>query len=156
MSSYQYRKSHCGDKTVVRSSYLHSGTSYTGKMTSLYWFDPLILVIALSTNVSSPYITRPSWARLLKHNFNFQSCLTTDSLNLFLLITRLSKRQTSKWSMRICDITTHHRSMEKALLQKQNQHLLVVYFIANMLHSISSLERVETMSVEIFNLPYLV
>ena len=34
---YQYRKSHCGDKTVVRSSYLHNGISYTGKMTSLYW-----------------------------------------------------------------------------------------------------------------------
>ena len=29
-------KSHCGDKTVVRSSYLHSGISYNGKMTSLY------------------------------------------------------------------------------------------------------------------------
>ena len=25
--SYQYRKSHCGDKTVVRSSYLHNGIS---------------------------------------------------------------------------------------------------------------------------------
>ena len=37
MSSYQYRKSHCGDKTVVRSSYLHDGISYTSKMTSLYW-----------------------------------------------------------------------------------------------------------------------
>ena len=37
MSSYQYRKSHCGDKTVVRSSYLHNGISYTGKMTSWYW-----------------------------------------------------------------------------------------------------------------------
>ena len=37
MSSYQYRKSHCGDKTVVRSSYLHNGISYTGKMSSLYW-----------------------------------------------------------------------------------------------------------------------
>ena len=37
MSSYQYRKSHCGDKTVVRSSYLHNGISYTGKMLSLYW-----------------------------------------------------------------------------------------------------------------------
>ena len=37
MSSYRYRKSHCGDKTVVRSSYLHHGISYTGKMTSLYW-----------------------------------------------------------------------------------------------------------------------
>ena len=32
--SYQYRKSHCGDKTVVRSSYLHNGISYTGKMSS--------------------------------------------------------------------------------------------------------------------------
>ena len=31
MSSYQYRKSHCGDKTVVRSSYLHNGISYTGQ-----------------------------------------------------------------------------------------------------------------------------
>ena len=37
MSSYQNRKSHCGDKTVVRSSYLHKAISYTGKMTSLYW-----------------------------------------------------------------------------------------------------------------------
>ena len=34
--SYQYRKSHCGDKTIVRSFYLHNGTSYTGNMTSLY------------------------------------------------------------------------------------------------------------------------
>ena len=40
MTSYQYKKSHYGDKTVVRSSYLHNGISYTGKMTSLYWFGP--------------------------------------------------------------------------------------------------------------------
>ena len=44
MSSYQYRKSYCGDKTVVRSSYLHNGISYTGKMTSLYWFGTLSLL----------------------------------------------------------------------------------------------------------------
>ena len=36
MSSYQYRKPHCGDKTILRPSYLHNGISYTGKMTSLY------------------------------------------------------------------------------------------------------------------------
>ena len=36
MSSYQYMISHCGDKTVIRSSYLHYGISYTGKMSSLY------------------------------------------------------------------------------------------------------------------------
>ena len=35
--SYQFRKSHCGDKTVVRSSYLHNGIYYTGKISSLYW-----------------------------------------------------------------------------------------------------------------------
>ena len=37
MPSNQCRKSHCGDKTVVRSSYLHNGISYTGKTTYLYW-----------------------------------------------------------------------------------------------------------------------
>ena len=37
MTSYQYRKSHCGDKTILRPSYLHNGISYTGKMRSLYW-----------------------------------------------------------------------------------------------------------------------
>ena len=37
MSSYQYRKSHCGDKTILRSSHLHNGISYSGKTTYLYW-----------------------------------------------------------------------------------------------------------------------
>ena len=37
--SYQYRKSHCGDQTILRPSYLHNGISYTGKMTSLYWIS---------------------------------------------------------------------------------------------------------------------
>ena len=30
MSSYKYRKSHCGDKTVVRSSYLHNRILLSG------------------------------------------------------------------------------------------------------------------------------
>ena len=37
MSSYQYRKSHCGDKTISWPSYLHNGISYTGKTSSVYW-----------------------------------------------------------------------------------------------------------------------
>ena len=48
MLSYQYRESHRGDKTVVRSSYLHNGISYTGKMTFLYWFSPLSLRFVLN------------------------------------------------------------------------------------------------------------
>ena len=47
MSSYQYRKSHCGYKTVVRSSYLHNGISYTGKMSSLYWIGPQVLILTV-------------------------------------------------------------------------------------------------------------
>ena len=33
----------CGDKTVVWSSYLHNGISYTGKTTSLYWISPWVV-----------------------------------------------------------------------------------------------------------------
>ena len=39
-TSYQYSKSHCGDKTILRPSYLYNGISYTGKMTYLYWIGP--------------------------------------------------------------------------------------------------------------------
>ena len=45
MSFYQYRKSHCGDKTILWSSYLHNGISNTGKMTSLYWIGVLAATI---------------------------------------------------------------------------------------------------------------
>ena len=37
MLSYLFRKSQCGDKMIVRSSYLHNGISYTSKIPSLYW-----------------------------------------------------------------------------------------------------------------------
>ena len=49
MSSYQYKKSLCGDKMVVRSSYLHNGFSYTGKMTSLYWIRALVVDLECKT-----------------------------------------------------------------------------------------------------------
>ena len=37
MTPYQYRKSYCGDKTILRPSYLHNEISYTDKRISLYW-----------------------------------------------------------------------------------------------------------------------
>ena len=42
MTSYQYRRSHCGDKTILRLSYLHNGIPYTGKTPSLYWTGALV------------------------------------------------------------------------------------------------------------------
>ena len=50
MPSYQYRKSHCGDKTVVRSSYLHNGMSYTGKMAYFYWISPQVFLGLVEVN----------------------------------------------------------------------------------------------------------
>ena len=49
--SNQYRKSHCGDKTVLRSSYLHNGISYAGKTASLYWIGALISFVLTYYNV---------------------------------------------------------------------------------------------------------
>ena len=44
MSYHQYRKSHCGDKTVLRSSCPHAENSYTGKTASdhnaVYLYGP--------------------------------------------------------------------------------------------------------------------
>ena len=60
MLSYQYRKSHCGDKTVVRSSYLHNGISYTGKTLSLYW------IRAQSTGICSCKVDLEQLVTLIK------------------------------------------------------------------------------------------
>ena len=54
MSSYQYRKSHCGDKTILRPSYLHNGISYIGKMTSLYWIGALAHILNTTTTPPPP------------------------------------------------------------------------------------------------------
>ena len=48
MSSYQYRKSHCGDKTILTSSYLHNGISYTDRTTCLYWIRALVASVPFS------------------------------------------------------------------------------------------------------------
>ena len=53
MLSYQYRKSHCGDKTVVRSSYLHNAISYTSKTTSLYWIAPGAEISKINMSLST-------------------------------------------------------------------------------------------------------
>ena len=37
ISSYQYRKPHCGDKMSLWLPPFHNGSSYTGKIASLYW-----------------------------------------------------------------------------------------------------------------------
>ena len=72
MSSYQYRKSHCGDKTVVRSSYLHNGISYTGKMSSLYWIKALVWGESWDTIVISKRIVTADGVAHIWHQCIFR------------------------------------------------------------------------------------
>ena len=96
MSSYRYRKSHCGDKTVVRSSYLHNGISYTGKMTSLYWFGPLVM----------------------------GGCLMAPShqLNHRLLIANLTLKGKLQWSFNHCST----KKMQLNFYPQNNGHFVLV------------------------------
>ena len=76
MSSYRYRKSHCGYKTILQRSYLHNGNPYTSKRTSLCWILALEIMatvaqILLFQNISchgvdyAEYIGHcPSWRRI--------------------------------------------------------------------------------------------
>ena len=50
MPFYPHRKSHCGDKTILRPSYLHNCISYTGKTTSLYWIGAQIAACSVIQN----------------------------------------------------------------------------------------------------------
>ena len=82
MTSYQYKKSHCGDKTVVRSSYLHNGISYTGKMSSLYWIRPLVSapqgfilthlpLDKMAANLADDFSNEFSWMKMIELWFKF-------------------------------------------------------------------------------------
>ena len=73
MSSYQYRKSHCGDKTVVRSSYLHNGISYTGKMVTLYWISPLVTNGQKASNAKTVFFFVININKLLDKQSSCQS-----------------------------------------------------------------------------------
>ena len=72
MLFYQYRKSHCGDKRVVRSSYIHNGISYTGKMSSLYW-------IRAQGSMDSPYKEPIKWKAFPCHDM---FCSNTNTLSM--------------------------------------------------------------------------
>ena len=74
----QCRGSHCGDQTIVRSSYLHNGISYIGKISSLYWIRPLIplSLAGFSSHtenalcISTQYWTVHSWLQFLALAFH--------------------------------------------------------------------------------------
>ena len=57
ISSYQYRKCHCGGKIILRQSYLHNVISYTGETVPLYWIRDLVAKSTLSQTLLKPMLT---------------------------------------------------------------------------------------------------
>ena len=113
ITSYQYRKSHCGDKTILRPSYLNTGISYTGKMTSLYWIralDPITWSVnthlrctkgewlCIVWNAELVLIMRP--ANVRRHNFvilkSALKCVLTSATTLITLLSTFPT-STHKW-----------------------------------------------------------
>ena len=129
-------KSHCGDKTILRPSYLHNGISYTGKMSSLYWIGAQIPITShrwpsyseessrsrLSRRLCTPYMYH-SWmlwlraclGRLsccLRSQLAILDCTVTGAVYLNILMETLLQwaRQTFAGNFRYQDYNTHvHR-----------------------------------------------
>ena len=69
MPSYQYRKSHCGDKTILWPSYLHNGISYVGNMTFLNYIRALVAQDVPDSKVHGAHLgpLGPRWAPCWPH-----------------------------------------------------------------------------------------
>ena len=87
MSSYQYRKSHCGDKTILRPSYLHNGISYTGKMIFLYRIGALG-----PGNVEIPHAKHT-----VQLSTSYEICIWFELCCGLMLVNFTSFRFTSQW-----------------------------------------------------------
>ena len=53
MSSYKYKNSYRGDKTILQPFYLHNGIPYTGETTHLHW----IRLLDLHGLVTIPFVS---------------------------------------------------------------------------------------------------
>ena len=68
----KYRKYHCGDKTILRPSYLRNGISFTGKMISLCWIRSQAVCIPFCIE------TCRSWLICVSDWMTYGGYLTTD------------------------------------------------------------------------------
>ena len=79
MLSYQYRKYHYGDKTVIRLSYLRNGIFYNGRVASLHGISPHSILNQPRTEIYQ-------WE---KWPYHFQSKLTHLSLDKMAAISQM-------------------------------------------------------------------
>ena len=87
MSSYQYRNSHCGDKTVLRPSYLHNG--FLSGVLDFFDRNKILSGSDLS-HYQVPHCIRVFfyfvWFVFIHHNFQFyfELCTYCNILDIYL------------------------------------------------------------------------
>ena len=104
MPSHQYRKSHCLDKTIVRSFYLHNGISYTGK--TVYSFIESAPWSAVHDRIS---VRNSSWTQISQ---NLVHCFTNVSRILQNILSKFvhCRNRTSyvNFKLKLCECAQSH------------------------------------------------
>ena len=141
MTSYQYRKPHWGDKTILRPSYLHNGISYTGQTTSLYWIGALSLTFCKS-EVSSPcapsseawaapkqwtqstwaYIGRPSSAEFGTYEYVNRTFMHWQGNVMLTKFSPLLHRKVSSWQLPVQPVTNFFQNVISDLMWSEPDH----------------------------------
>ena len=109
ISSYQYSKSHCGDKTVVSSSYLHNGIYYTDKvswslLTSLEtschkWLNCLLFLYCTELlHRTKGCVYSVVWAKLIIRVFFLVSSVNTCSKWIWNMETLITSHMYLFWA----------------------------------------------------------
>ena len=93
--SYQYRKSHCGDKTVAISTYLHNGIFHSDEMVYWYWIIAcafccccrllLLLVFIFVLFCFVLFLTSWSFPTLMQQSGTYQWLQSVRKTNFFVL-----------------------------------------------------------------------
>ena len=95
LSSYNYRKSHCGDKTVVRPSHLHNGISYTGNW--LPWKYCLCPMLFMNIKFNHHSVIK------IKSHYNMviENCdfLSVDADAVMLTLKNISPDETTEYDL---------------------------------------------------------
>ena len=104
MLSYQYRKFHCGDKMVVRSSYLHNGISYVLSffVTPRHWTK-------LSSQDKNKYFRNEAYNTLMEWRMTETRDRTTQTADHAISVGWLCVQE-MWWSTRDCGETINRQT----------------------------------------------
>ena len=124
MTSYQYRNSHCGDKTILRPSYLHNGFPILVRWHLYIAFMPLLLAGSHSYDNASCYFSlgKTTICNGMRRN-------SRESTPLVFVPTTYGPRISATITGKHCDMhpPEQHELVQKSKIFSKDNHILVLY-----------------------------